>query len=301
MRQQRVALVSTGIAAFALAAHAPTTGAQTYDDIAPILAARCTMCHSGAAAAAGLALDSLDAVLRGGRNGPVIVAGAPDKSELIRRLTGQSQPRMPLTGPPFLSDAEIQRFERWIAAGLPAGGGVAPKAASIPRPAPGEPVTYRHVAPIFATRCAKCHTDKGIMGPAPEGYRLTAHSETVSARDRVRVVPGRPLASELFRRVRGLARPRMPMDGPPYLNEDEIGLIERWIADGARDASSTPTPIPFGARVRLHGTLRADGTLDGLLIDSGGVRTRKRLAPDRQAEVRGRVGADGNILVERVR
>jgi hypothetical protein len=32
--------------------------------------------------------------------------------ELIRRLKGLSQPRMPVTGPPFLSDAAIARFEQ---------------------------------------------------------------------------------------------------------------------------------------------------------------------------------------------
>lgn len=289
------------VAGAALAAGARAIRAQTYEDLAPILSARCAMCHSGAAAAAGLALDSLEGLLKGSRNGPVVVAGAPDKSELMRRLTGKSQPRMPMTGPPFLSDDEIRRFERWVAAGLPAGGGVAPSAVAIPRPAPGEPVTYLHVAPIFATRCAKCHADKGIMGPAPEGYRLTSHAETVSARDRARVVPGQPLASELLRRVRGIARPQMPLDGPPYLEEKEIELIDRWIADGARDAAGQPTPLPVGARVRLHGRVRADGTLDGLRFEGGAARDRERPRSDRQAELRGRVEANGTIRAERLR
>jgi len=40
---------------------------------------------------------------------------------LIGRLKGTVQPCMPLTGPPFPSDNEIGRFERWVAAGLPKG------------------------------------------------------------------------------------------------------------------------------------------------------------------------------------
>jgi len=75
---------------------------------------------------------------------------------------------------------------------------------TVQRPAPGEPVTYQHVAPIFATRCAKCHTNNGQMGPAPEGYRLSSYVSTLSANDRARVVPGNAAASELVRRIRGL-------------------------------------------------------------------------------------------------
>jgi hypothetical protein len=138
-----------------------------------------------------LRLDSLAAVMKGSAKGAVVKAGDPAGSELIRRLKGQSLPRMPMTGPPFLSDSEVARFERWVSAGLPKGGEAAataapPAAAVAPRPAPGEAVTYRHVAPLFATRCAKCHTDSGLMGPAPEGYRLTSHAATLTASERAR-------------------------------------------------------------------------------------------------------------------
>ncbi|WP_088279985.1 c-type cytochrome domain-containing protein [Ideonella sp. A 288] len=71
-------------------------------------------------------------------------------------------------------------------------------------------VTWAHVEPVLARRCAKCHTDNGQMGAPPEGYRLTSHAATIDSSDRARVVPGRPEASELVRRIRGQARPRMP-------------------------------------------------------------------------------------------
>ena len=54
------------------------------------------------------------------------------------------------------------------------------------------------------------------------------------AHERARVVPGNPVASELVRRIRGQARPRMPYDGPPYLTDAEIDLIVAWIEQGAR-------------------------------------------------------------------
>jgi hypothetical protein len=44
---------------------APALAAVSYDAVAPILAERCVMCHSGPAAAAGLHLDTLQGVLAG--------------------------------------------------------------------------------------------------------------------------------------------------------------------------------------------------------------------------------------------
>lgn len=277
----------------------------TYTEIAPLLAQKCVICHSGAAAAAGLQLDSFDSIIKGSKRGTIVKTGDPSGSELIRRLKGSSQPRMPMTGPPFLSDSEIALFERWVAGGLDKGTSFqAVPAAKVfpPRPAPGEPVTYQHVAPIFATRCAKCHTDNGIMGPAPDGYRLNAYAATLSTVERVRVVPGSPAASELLRAIRGQARPRMPFDGPPYLSKEEIDLIEAWIAQGARDTEGRKAIIPAGARIRLHGTLEPGWRLDGLelSVDS---RTRIDKSPSTgdYVEVRGHLTVNGNVMVERLR
>ena len=173
-------------------ARSQASGSNTYADLAPILAQRCVICHSGDAAPLGLRLDNFESMLKGSTRGPVVKAGDPSGSELIRRLRGISQPRMPMTGPPFLSDTEIALFERWVTAGLPKGGVAQDAPPSKPitlRPATGKAITYLHVAPILATRCAKCHAEKGLMGAAPEGYRLTSYDPTLSTADRVRVVP----------------------------------------------------------------------------------------------------------------
>jgi hypothetical protein len=275
----------------------------TYDDIAPILSARCVMCHAGPTAPAGLQLDSYAGITKGSRNGPVAVAGNPAGSELLRRLKGERQPRMPMTGPPFLSEPEIKLFERWVAGGLKAGRASAAVPAPKPaRPAAGEPVSYAHVAPIFATRCAKCHADNGQMGSPPEGYRLTSHAATLASADRARVVPGQPQASELWRRIRGQALPRMPFDGPPYLSDDEMLLIEQWIKQGASNSAGERASLPVGAGLRLHGQLTQFWVLDGLLLTmNDGARVKKAPRPGDYVEVRGRVGADGSVIVERIR
>ena len=232
---------------------------------------RCVVCHTGPSAPLGLRLDNLDNVLKGSQNGPVAVGGKPEASELIRRLKGVSSPRMPMTGPPFLSDGEVGLFERWIALGMKPGSNssearLAP--VRVVRPKSGEPVTYAHVAPIFAQRCAKCHSPSGLIGPAPEGYQLTSYETTISSVDRARVIPGSAEASELVRRIRGQALPRMPFDGPPYLNDEEAKLITDWINQGAKNTEGERAANPEGARVRLHGKLGSGWRLDSLETDT---------------------------------
>lgn len=285
----------------ALAAAASAADAPDYAELQPIFQQRCVICHSGSGAAAGLALDTLDGLRKGATRGPVVVPGQPARSELIKRLNGQSLPRMPLTGPPWVEARDIARIERWIAAGLPAGAPVPPAQAPVAAsPLPGQAVTWAHVAPVFATRCATCHSPQGRMGPAPEGYVVSSYEAAVSANDRVRIVPGRPEASEVLRRIRGHARPRMPFDGPPWLDDAQTRLVERWIADGARDPSGVPAPIRGGARIRLRGVMSPDGTLDGLVLPAGD-RRDKLPRPGEEMELRGWLLPDGRIETERLR
>ncbi len=140
------------------------------------------------------------------------------------------------------------------------------------------------------------------MGAAPEGYRLTSHADTLSAAERARVVPGRPEASELLRRIKGQARPRMPLDGPPYLGAEDIGLIETWIVQGARDATGKPAHIPIGARLRLHGMLDAAGLIDALDPGSlAGARRDKLPRPGDYVRLDGRLDDEGKVVTERLR
>jgi len=311
--------------ALAVAFAVGTAGAQpapTYEaDLAPILQARCVMCHASAAPSAGLALNGLDALLAGAARGPVVVPGDPDSSELVRRLRGDALPRMPLTGPPYLSDEEIDLFVRWIAAGAAPDRPAAPgadagdavpatedaepgppgDAAASPAATPTGPVTFAQVAQILTQHCVRCHTASGVMGPAPEGYRLDSLAEALRSDDRARVVPFAPDASELVRRVRGHALPRMPLGGLPWLSDAEIDLLVAWVADGARDADGVPAAPPVGAELRLHGTWLADGTLDGLPLDLAGARIDDDARRGATVEVRAVLAADGRIVVERIR
>ena len=276
------------------------TAATFAADVAPILRERCVVCHQGEAAPLGLRLDSYAGAMKGSQKGPVIKPGDARASELAKRVRGESQPRMPLTGPPWLSAGQIALIERWIAAGASGGAG-APAAAPARVRRPGDPVTYADVAPILVGRCAKCHSANGIMGGPPEGFRLDTLAATLDPSDRVRVVPGNPPGSELVRRIRGQARPRMPFDGPPYLEEAQIALVEQWIAQGARDAQGKPAAIPVGARVRLHGKLAGPSMLDELQLRGQAGRIDRRTGVGDYVELRGTVAPDGGIVPERIR
>jgi hypothetical protein len=139
------------------------------------------------------------------------------------------------------------------------------------------------------------------MGDPPENYRLDSYAETVSLRDRARVVPGNALASELYRRIMGYAMPRMPFNGPPYLSDKEADLIAQWINDGARDATGAPAPQATGSRIRLHGRLNNRWELDGLTLQTNtNTRLKKSPAIGDYVRVRGRIGENGEVVADRI-
>lgn len=280
--------------------------AASFEAVAGIFAERCVVCHAGPNAVQGLRLDSHAGVMAGSVRGPVVRPGNPDGSELVKRLRGISQPRMPLTGPPYLDDAQIAAISAWIAAGAKAGtvGATASSQAPVrrPLPAPGAVVTYGDVAPILLQRCVKCHGANSILGAPPEGLQLGTLDELLRGGERVVVVPGNPGASELYRRIAGFSQPRMPFDGPPFLDVEEIRVLGEWIAQGAKDEAGRAAPMPVGAPVRLQGTLDAYWRIDGAVLQvSGGTRVDKSPRIGDHVEVRGTVAADGTIDVSRLR
>lgn len=89
-----------------------------WDDVMPVFKKRCFNCHSRHGTPKGLRLDSYEATVAGGSDGPVVLPGNAMESELVMRIRGESVPRMPFLGPP-LPDEEIDLIVRWIEAGLP--------------------------------------------------------------------------------------------------------------------------------------------------------------------------------------
>ena len=55
--------------------------------IKPLLRSRCYSCHGSLKQKAGLRLDTVELMLRGGGSGPVVVKGATDESLLLERVS----------------------------------------------------------------------------------------------------------------------------------------------------------------------------------------------------------------------
>jgi len=81
-------------------------------DIAPIFRESCIACH-GEHPQAQLRLDSLAGLLQGGASGKVVIPGNSKGSLLLRRLTGEDEPRMPFGGEP-LPEKQVALVRAWI-------------------------------------------------------------------------------------------------------------------------------------------------------------------------------------------
>jgi YVTN family beta-propeller protein len=79
-------------------------------------------CHGTSNPGEGLELVTWDRLIKGSRNGEVVLPFYPDESHMIHSLLGEARggvdPRMPLSRNP-LPDADIQIIRQWIAAGAP--------------------------------------------------------------------------------------------------------------------------------------------------------------------------------------
>ena len=97
-------------------AQAPAAGSFYAKRINPILDSNCVGCHGAGQAKGGLRMDSYDLLMKGGQDGAVIVAGQPEKSLLLTRVTlppGHKQ-FMPAEGKPPLRAEEIAWIKAWI-------------------------------------------------------------------------------------------------------------------------------------------------------------------------------------------
>jgi uncharacterized membrane protein len=94
---------------------------------------------------------------------------------------------------------------------------------------------FSSVQSILEDNCVMCHN-----GPkAPKGLRLDSYGSLMKGSERGAVVrPKVPAGSEIVKRIRGVSTPRMPLSGPPWLEESDITLIEKWIEAGATDSPS---------------------------------------------------------------
>lgn len=106
----------------------------------------------------------------------------------------------------------------------------------------GVPASYfKDVLPILQRRCQGCHqpaTKQGdLILTTYEGFMAGGVKGKV-------VIPGQPVQSLVMAYLKGDVKPQMPFGGDP-LPAEQMELIRRWIAEGAKDDT------PAGAKEAL--------------------------------------------------
>lgn len=161
-------------------------------------------------------------------------------------------------------------------------------------------VSYsRDIAPIFALHCNSCHGDSGVAG----GLSTGAYGDLMKAGDAI--VPGDPDASQIVQLIEGRRgeEHRMPLGGAP-LAADQIALIRRWIAEGAKADESTPSAYKLAipkAAARKSEPLLIECSSPGpayLVLDvigSGRILLERR-ATVKSPKDRGDAGAPGETV-----
>jgi hypothetical protein len=87
--------------------------------VKPIFEKNCYRCHAGMNHRGGLTLSTKAGILKGGKDGAIVVPGNPSASLLLKLLRRQGPRDDPKPMPPKgkLPDADISTVERWVRAG----------------------------------------------------------------------------------------------------------------------------------------------------------------------------------------
>ncbi|MCZ2479732.1 c-type cytochrome domain-containing protein [Aquirufa nivalisilvae] len=95
----------------------PLEEAVVFQDLVqPILEKKCVACHNPDKIKGELLLTDAKSISKGGKTGPLFVAGKPELSLLIQRahLSIDDKKHMPPIGKPQLSDDELQLLSWWV-------------------------------------------------------------------------------------------------------------------------------------------------------------------------------------------
>ena len=99
---------------------ASNTPAYYTEVVKPVLMTNCGKCHFNMNHKGGLAMDTKALMMKGGRDGAVVVPGNPDNSMLVKLIRHEGPADDPKPMPPKspkMSDADIAVVANWIKAG----------------------------------------------------------------------------------------------------------------------------------------------------------------------------------------
>jgi mono/diheme cytochrome c family protein len=230
----------------ALVRATPQTAAQSAEEagrdlytrhIRPMLDQHCKTCHSGELREGGLDLSSPEALMRGGKSGPVIVRGNANASLFYKLVAHQQEPAMPYKADKLPKEA-IALLELWINLGAPFAPAGSTAGSSVPAGS-AQPKTTQaagntqffveQIRPVLQARCFTCHGGKlkqaGLNLGTQEGLLRGSDNGPV-------VIPGKADESLLIKKIRHQHEPGMPYKAEK-LADAVIANIVEWVNSGA--------------------------------------------------------------------
>jgi formylglycine-generating enzyme required for sulfatase activity len=217
--------------------------------IQPIIESTCLRCHNAETAEGELRLDSRAAAVKGGLNGPAIVAGDPAKSSFYKfiALKPDDDAIMPPEGEEPLVKSQIELIGKWIEQGA-----VWPAEAKLQTQ---QRIQFgKHVQVILEQNCVACHKADNAEGELDISTRKAAFSTGANGPS---IVPFHADKSHLFTRTtlgKDDSELMPPEDQGGPLEKDLIDQLRLWIAQGApwpeeitlkpraKDFKGPPTP-----------------------------------------------------------
>jgi len=94
--------------------------AKLYDDLVqPLIQSRCYSCHGPKKQKGNLRMDNPQLIMKGGKNGKILLGGNADESEMVIRmlLPGSDKKHMPPRQKPQLTEKEIILLHWWVQQG----------------------------------------------------------------------------------------------------------------------------------------------------------------------------------------
>jgi len=226
-------------------------------NVAPIIASKCTGCHSDDPKG-GLALDTFEGLEKGGRSGNLVIPGDPESSLLVRRLIDpDDQQRMP-KGKDALTEKEIKAIAAWISEGAKfegdktaamsalskaaaAGKPVAPpKKLEIQKETGKETVHFmKDLMPELVDTCGRCHNDRVKR----KGFSVMSFEKLMKGGDSGSVITAGNLDdSRFWRLLNGPddGSPVMPAGNQTGITRKWYDNVKTWILEGAKFDGGDP-------------------------------------------------------------
>ena len=241
--------------------------------VAPILNAKCGRCHVSRASGR-FSMANFDTLIRGPREGVVIMPGKADDSRLIEVIVEGDMPRGGLR----VSEEELATLKQWITEGAKFDGedrsqGLAELAGDdaprertrleVTKSTGNETVSFSlDVAPSLVASCSGCHVNaRRVRG----GLNMDNFQALLRGGDSGPMIqPGKGEESLLIKKLRGTGGgQRMPVNRPA-LKDEVIDKISQWIDEGATfDGESPRTDIrTLAARAKASAASHEELTAD---------------------------------------